>query len=166
WPSADESTPPSLKVTLVVDTAEIDTPPDADAWLAQTSRAAGGEATPGERPTTTLAADEAITLAGRPDANDAADGRPRDAAHRGAAESDGGARGRASDADGPARPRGARDARGGDRRACDAAGERRPGPSGLAGNARVGHRGISRDVAASRRADRHVELPCDARSRR
>src|SRR5690606_2351673 len=82
WPSADESTPPSLKVTLVVDTAEIDTPPDADAWLAQTSRAAGGEATPGERPTTTLAADEAITLAGRPDANDAADGRPRDAAHR------------------------------------------------------------------------------------
>ena len=82
WPSPDEQAPPSLKVTLVVDTAEVPTPPDDDAWLAQTSRAAGGEAAPGERPTTTLAADQPVTLAGRPDALDAADGRPRDAAHQ------------------------------------------------------------------------------------
>ncbi len=82
WPSSDEQAPPALKVTLVVDTAKVETPPDDDAWLAQATRAAGGEAAPGERPTTTLAAAEPMTLTGDPDAADAADGRPREAAQQ------------------------------------------------------------------------------------
>src|SRR5690606_1690184 len=80
WPSADEAPPPPLKVTLVVDTATLERAPDDAAWLAQTNQAGGGEAAPGERPTTTLAADQAITLAGDPSAADTADGRPREAA--------------------------------------------------------------------------------------
>src|SRR5690606_28722275 len=45
------------------------------------SREAGGEAAPGERPTTTLSAEEIVTLTGEPDAADAADAEPRDAGH-------------------------------------------------------------------------------------
>lgn len=81
WPAPDEAASQALKVTLVVDTAKIGRPPEGDAWLAQTNREAGGEATPGERPTTTLSAQRLVTLAGEPDAADAADGEPREAGH-------------------------------------------------------------------------------------
>lgn len=80
WPSPDDQAPPSLNVTLVVDTARIESPPDDSAWLAQANQAGGGEAAPGERPTTTLSANEPMTSAGDPSATDAADAKPRETA--------------------------------------------------------------------------------------
>lgn len=79
WPSADEEPPSSLRVTLVADTAALESPPAENDWIAQVNSERGGEAARGERPTTTLATDQSITLLGDPTAADAADGRPREA---------------------------------------------------------------------------------------
>jgi periplasmic protein TonB len=81
WPSASDTALPSLKVTLVIDTSDL-RDSDDEAWLAQANLAGGGEAAPGVRPTTSLAADQLATLAGDPTAADAADGRPREPAQQ------------------------------------------------------------------------------------
>jgi len=80
-PSALEgSALPSLKVTLIVDTNRLEEPHADAEWLAQTDNAGGGAPRDGLRPTTTLAADQPLTVQGDPSAADAADGRPREAA--------------------------------------------------------------------------------------
>jgi len=80
-PRAPEtSSLPSLNVTLVVDTTELDSPPPDTEWLAQADQEGGGAPRDGLRPTTTLTADQPDTLMGDPNALDAVDGRPREAA--------------------------------------------------------------------------------------
>ncbi|MBN1237281.1 MAG: TonB family protein [Gammaproteobacteria bacterium] len=70
---------PSLNVTLVVDSSEVD-PPQQSELLADANQQGGGRAAEGERPTTPLAADQPLTQAGDPGAADAADARPREEA--------------------------------------------------------------------------------------
>ena len=79
-PAEETDALPSLNVTLVVDTHELERPPEDADWLAQTNQDGGGPAAEGLRPTTTLASHQPLSLPGDPGAADAADGRPREAA--------------------------------------------------------------------------------------
>jgi len=79
-PPPESDALPSLNVTLVVDTNDLDEPPPDTVWLASSANDGGGAPVDGLRPTTTLTADEPATLVGDPGALDTVDGRPREAA--------------------------------------------------------------------------------------
>lgn len=79
-PAAESEAPPSLNVTLVVDTQELERAPEDSDFLAQADSRGGGGAAEGLRPTTTLAAQHPLTRPAEPDAADAVDGRPRETA--------------------------------------------------------------------------------------
>jgi protein TonB len=70
---------PSLNVTLVVDTGQIDRAPEDAEFLAQRNQAGHGTLPEGERPTAAPDANQPRTQAGNPDASDLADGQPREA---------------------------------------------------------------------------------------
>ncbi len=71
---------PSMNVTLVVDTAQADERSDDSRFLADRNLAGGGRTQEGERPTTTLAAEQPRTQLGDPRGADLTDGAPREPA--------------------------------------------------------------------------------------
>lgn len=71
---------PSLNVTLVVNSNELESPPEDSELLADSNQLGGGRAAEGLRPTTTLAADQPLTQAGEAEAADLVDGKPREQA--------------------------------------------------------------------------------------
>ena len=77
-PLRDDSSIPTLRVTLVQENSISRVMPDDDVYLAQRSQAGGGDTAAGDRPTTTLAADHLITQEGTPAGLDRTDGTPRD----------------------------------------------------------------------------------------
>lgn len=77
-PLGDGEALPTLKVTLVADTGEVDSAsPDAE-YLAQRNQRGGGQRALGDRPTTTLAADHPLTQLGDQAGADLADATPRE----------------------------------------------------------------------------------------
>lgn len=79
-PAMETDALPSLNVTLVVNSNELAEPPENSELLAESNQQGGGRAAEGIRPTTTLAADQAITQAGDAEAADLVDGKPREQA--------------------------------------------------------------------------------------
>lgn len=77
-PITDSDVIPTLRVTLVQDSSIRQEVPDDAVYLAQRNQAGGGGAAPGERPTTTLAADHLITQRGDQRGTDLDDGTPRE----------------------------------------------------------------------------------------
>ena len=69
---------PTLRVTLVQETSLPDVVPEDDVYLAQRSQLGAGGVSPGDRPTTTLAADHLITQEGDQRGADLADTTPRE----------------------------------------------------------------------------------------
>lgn len=79
-PLDDDNELPTLRVTLIADGPDsVDPSQDAD-FLAQRSQTGSGELASGDRPTTTLAADNPISRQGDPGGADPNDGRPRELA--------------------------------------------------------------------------------------
>ncbi|HEU4619118.1 MAG TPA: TonB family protein [Gammaproteobacteria bacterium] len=78
-PLGQGDTVPSLNVTLVVDTGQVEPTPDDAEFLAQKNQAGHGALPEGERPTAAPDANQPRTQAGNPDASDLADGEPREA---------------------------------------------------------------------------------------
>ena len=77
-PLGDTQTIPTLKVTLVADTGELEeAAKDAD-YLAQRSQRGSGQREPGNRPTTAISSDGQLTQEGDPLGADLADGTPRE----------------------------------------------------------------------------------------
>jgi periplasmic protein TonB len=69
---------PSLNVTLLVEDATRQAPPEHSDFIANASQQGSGEAPRGERPTVAPSSDQPFTLDGNPRAADFADGAPRD----------------------------------------------------------------------------------------
>ncbi len=81
----DSDTLPSLRVTLLNDSREIERDPDDSEFLADANRRGGGPAEEGQRVTTTLAADDPAMRFGEPlatDPRDATSGEPSDQAEQ------------------------------------------------------------------------------------
>jgi protein TonB len=72
-----EGTIPSLNVTLVLDTEPEELAVDTGDFLANRDQRGAGQAAKGLKPTSTLAAENAVTELGEPLGADAADGAPR-----------------------------------------------------------------------------------------
>lgn len=84
-PVPDSESLPSLRVTLLNDSREIERDPDDSEFLADRARRGGGPAEEGQRVTTTLAADDSTMRLGEPlatDSRDAAPGEPREQAEQ------------------------------------------------------------------------------------
>jgi periplasmic protein TonB len=79
-PFGSDDTLPSLNVTLIVETRNAEPAPDDGDFLAQRSQRGSGSAAPGERPTTTLPAEDASTRSGDSRGADAADAQPAEPA--------------------------------------------------------------------------------------
>lgn len=77
-PLGDSDVIPTLRVTLVQETSLTEAAPEDDAYLAQRTRVGAGGAAPGDRPTTTLAADHLITQQGDRRGADLSDTTPRE----------------------------------------------------------------------------------------
>jgi len=77
-PRDDSNLIPTLRVTLVQDTPLPDVVPEDDVYLAQRSQLGANGAAPGDRPTTTLAADHLITQDGDQRGADLTDTTPRE----------------------------------------------------------------------------------------
>jgi protein TonB len=77
-PLNDDGIIPTLRVTLVQPSPNDHRVPDDDVYLAQRSQIGAAGAAAGNRPTTTLAADQIVTQQGTPLGLDARDGTPRD----------------------------------------------------------------------------------------
>lgn len=77
-PLVDDDVIPTLRVTLVQEHAAPRAVPDDDVYLAQRSQAGGAGVEGGDRPTTTLAADDLATQEGSPVGADLADATPRE----------------------------------------------------------------------------------------
>jgi len=74
----DDSTLPSLNVTLVIDTERDELAPDTADFLANRDQQGAGQAAAGLRPTTTLSAEQPLNQAGDPTGADLTDGTPRE----------------------------------------------------------------------------------------
>ncbi|HEX7081754.1 MAG TPA: TonB family protein [Gammaproteobacteria bacterium] len=79
-PLDESGAPPSLNVTLVVDTNALDRPPEDTEWLAQVNQTGGGRAADGLRPTTTLAGSAPASRDGTVEGADALDAQPQEPA--------------------------------------------------------------------------------------
>lgn len=77
-PLGDSDLIPTLRVTLVQETAPTEAVPEDDVYLAQRTRVGAGGAATGDRPTTTLAADHLITQEGDQRGADLLDTAPRE----------------------------------------------------------------------------------------
>ncbi|NNC65405.1 MAG: energy transducer TonB [Gammaproteobacteria bacterium] len=77
-PLGDSDLIPTLRVTLVQETADAEAVPEEDVYLAQRTNVGAGGATPGDRPTTTLSADHLITQEGDQRGADLFDTTPRE----------------------------------------------------------------------------------------
>ncbi len=75
-PLPDSETLPSLRVTLLKDSREIERDPDDSEFLADADRRGGGPVEEGQRVTTTLAADDSTMRLGEPLAMDQRDAVP------------------------------------------------------------------------------------------
>lgn len=78
-PLAESDAVPSLNVTLVVDTGQVESAPEESEFLAQRNQAGHGSLPEGERPTAAPDADQPLTQAGTLGADDLADAAPREA---------------------------------------------------------------------------------------
>ena len=84
-PVPDSESLPSLRVTLLNDSHEIERDPDDAEFLADSTRSGGGPVEEGQRVTTTLAADDPAMRVGEPlatDPRDAAPGAPSEQAEQ------------------------------------------------------------------------------------
>ncbi len=77
-PLGDSDLIPTLRVTLVQETADAEAVPEEDVYLAQRTNVGAGGAAPGDRPTTTLSADHLITQEGNQRGADLFDTTPRE----------------------------------------------------------------------------------------
>jgi protein TonB len=77
-PQRDDGAIPTLRVTLVQPSPTDRRVPDDDVYLAQRTQGGAAGASAGDRPTTTLAADQVVTQQGTPLGLDARDGTPRE----------------------------------------------------------------------------------------
>jgi len=79
-PLGNDDIIPTLRVTLVQPSPTDRRVPDEDVYLAQRTQVGAAGAAPGDRPTTTLAAEQLVTQQGTPLGLDPTDGTPRDSA--------------------------------------------------------------------------------------
>jgi periplasmic protein TonB len=79
-PLESNSVMPSLNVTLLVDDATRQAPPDHSDFIANANQQGSGDVPHGERPTAAPSSDQPFPLDGSPRAADFADGAPRDPA--------------------------------------------------------------------------------------
>lgn len=77
-PLGDSDDLPTLKVTLVANTAELDSRSEDADYIAQRNQRGSGNRAVSDRPTTTLAAEQPFTQQGDPTGADLTDGTPRD----------------------------------------------------------------------------------------
>lgn len=77
-PLGDSDLIPTLRVTLVQESSPAEAVPEDDVYLAQRTNVGAGGAAPGDRPTTTLAADHLITQEGDRRGADLSDTTPRE----------------------------------------------------------------------------------------
>jgi protein TonB len=78
-PLAESDAVPSLNVTLVVDTDQVESEPEDSEFLAQRNQAGHGSLPEGKRPTAAPDANQPLTQAGTLGADDLADAAPREA---------------------------------------------------------------------------------------